>query len=117
MQLFLHMIGDYVSQNHWIAMNKVKNSIIGYLACLIHSVLYSMPFLLIGGIRAVFVIGFTHFIIDKYRLAKYLVQLKNWSFTPSGFPEGTPAFISVWILFIVDNLIHITINYLAIKYL
>lgn len=116
--LFLHMLGDYVTQNHWLAITKVQNTKIGYLACLIHSLLYSLPFLLLGSVSAVTIIFISHFLIDKFRLAKYIVQLKNWCFnTPTGFPEGTPAFISIWILFIVDNLLHISINYLSIYYL
>ena len=111
------MVGDYITQNDWMANTKTKNTKMGYLACVIHSLLYSIPFLFIGSWKAVLVILITHFLIDKYRLAKYVVQLKNWSFTPTGFPESTPAFISVWILFIVDNIIHVSINYLALTYI
>ena len=55
LQFFLHMIGDYVTQNDWMATAKTKNSKEGYLACLIHSVLYSLPFLIIGSWKAVLV--------------------------------------------------------------
>jgi len=116
-EFFLHMVGDYVTQNNWMANNKTSNSLKGYIACFIHALIYSIPFLIIGSISAVFIIFVTHFLIDKYRLAKYLVQIKNWCFTPSGFPESTPSFIAVWILFIVDNIIHVSINYLSLLYL
>lgn len=117
-QLFLHMIGDYITQNHWLANTKVKNSLIGYLACFIHVLLYSLPFLAIGSFQAVGVIFITHYLIDKFRLAKYIVMVKNWTFdTPTGFPKGAPDYIAVWILFIVDNILHVIINYLALKYL
>lgn len=116
-QFFLHMIGDYVTQNNYLANTKTENSLRGYVACLVHVILYSIPFLIIGSIQAVFIIMVTHFIIDKYRLAKYVIQLKNWCFTTqTGFPEGTPSFISIWILFIVDNIMHVSINYLALLY-
>ena len=118
LQFFLHMIGDYVTQNDWMATTKTKNSKEGYLACLIHSVLYSLPFLIIGSWKAVLVIFITHFLMDKYRLAKYVVQLKNWCFTTqTGFPSDTPAFIAVWILIIVDNIIHVSTNFLALYFL
>ena len=101
-----------------MASTKTKNSKEGYLACLIHSVLYSFPFLIIGSWKAVLVIFITHFLMDKYRLAKYVVQLKNWCFTTqTGFPSDTPSFIAVWILIIVDNIIHVSTNFLALYYL
>lgn len=117
LQLLFHLWGDYITQNHYLANEKVKNTPSGYLACFIHCVLYSLPFMFIASPAALAVIFGSHFLIDKYRLAKYVNQFKNWSFTPSGFPEGTPAFLSVWLLFIVDNILHITINYLSITYL
>lgn len=116
-QLLFHAWGDYITQNDWMATNKINNNLKGWLAAFIHVTIYSLPFLLIGSYTAVFVIWITHFFIDKFRLAKYLIQLKNWTFTKTGFPEGTPAFLTVWILIIVDNILHITINYLSLKYL
>jgi hypothetical protein len=100
-----------------MAENKVKNTLEGYLACLVHCLLYSIPFYFIASFNALLVIFFTHFLIDKFRLAKYLCQLKNWTKDPSGFDSNTPAFLAVWLLIIVDNIIHITINYFSIKYL
>lgn len=117
-QLLFHMFGDYIFQNHWLANTKTKNTKIGYLACLIHCLLYSLPFLFITSIPAVLVIFITHFLMDKYRLAKYVIRLTNWTFdTPTGSPKSTPDYIAVWLLFIVDNIIHVTINYLSLKYL
>lgn len=116
-QALLHILGDYITQNHWMAINKTKATLTGYLACFIHCVLYSLPFLIIASPMAVCIIFISHFIIDKYRLALYVVKLKNWCFTPSGFPEGTPPFLSVWLLFIVDNFMHVILNYFSILYL
>jgi hypothetical protein len=116
-QLLLHAWGDYITQNDWMATNKTKNTTKGWLAVFIHATTYSLPFLLIGSEMAVFIIWITHLLIDKFRLAKYLLQLKNWCFTPSGFPEGTPPFLSVWLLIIVDNILHITVNFLSLTYI
>lgn len=117
LQLLFHLWGDYITQNHWMANKKVLFTREGWEACLIHCVLYSVPFFWIASSEALCVIFITHFLIDKFRLAKYLIKLKNWCWNDSGFPDGTPAFISVWILFIVDNILHVTINYLSIQYL
>jgi hypothetical protein len=116
-QIFLHLIGDYITQNNWLANTKVKNSLIGYLACLIHCLIYSLPFLLIGSVPAVGVIFITHFLMDKYRLSRYVLRFNNWTKTPTGLPKTTPDYIAVWLMFIVDNIFHIIINYYSLKFL
>jgi hypothetical protein len=113
-QLLLHLWGDYIFQNDWMATNKVKNNLIGYLSCLIHCVLYSLPFLLICNVSQIGIIFITHFVIDKYRLAKYLCRLKNIHFKGNGFPDSTPIWLSTWVTIIVDNVLHVTINYLVL---
>lgn len=117
-QLLFHLFGDYIFQNDYLANTKVQSSKEGWIACFIHCLLYSLPFLFIGSLTAVGVIFLTHFLLDKFRLAKYIIKLKNWEWkTSTGFPETTPVYISTWLLFIVDNIIHVTINYLSLLYL
>ncbi len=117
-QLIIHLWGDYITQNNWMANNKTKFTLEGWLACLIHCVIYTLPFLLLTtSYIAIIVIFLTHFLIDKFRLAVYLVQLKNWIFTDTGFPKEMPNYLSFWLLIIVDNILHITINYFTLMYL
>lgn len=116
-QLLFHLWGDYIFQSHWMAVNKTSNTLIGWSACLIHCLIYTIPFIFIGSLNAVLVIFITHFLIDKFRLASYLIRVKNLTFTPTGFPDNTPPFLSFWLLIIIDNTLHITINYLALLYL
>lgn len=75
----------------------------------------------------------THFVIDRWRLARFVVWLKNYWFGPNwnmsaisywhgcnpatGYPDATPAWLAVWLLIIVDNIMHIAINGAALKYL
>jgi hypothetical protein len=35
----------------------------------------------------------------------------------TGYPSETPAFLSVWLMIIADNTIHLAINFLSMKYL
>ncbi len=35
----------------------------------------------------------------------------------TGYPPTTPAWLAFWLLIIADNTLHLTINFLAIKYL
>ena len=121
-QLILHLLGDYITQTNKMALEKTKSSAMS----LLHAVVYSLPFLLIASPTAVFVIFSTHNLIDRARLARYVVFLKNWIHEPSltwaecrennGYPKGTPAHISFWLLIIVDNTMHLICNYLAIRY-
>lgn len=78
-QLILHLIGDYVLQSDWMAQNKRKSSI----AAGAHAVTYSLPFLLLQPSWMAFaVILGTHFLIDRFGLARYVVWLKNVLFQP-----------------------------------
>ncbi len=121
-QLLLHLLGDYVTQSHWMATNKTK----AWLPALCHATLYSAPFLWIGGNRAVSVIWFTHLLIDRFRLARFVVFAKNHLGWPApkwaecqltGFSSEVPVWLSVWLLIIVDNTMHLAINYAALRWL
>ena len=100
-----------------MAENKAKMARDGWLACLAHCICYSLPFIIIAGPTALFTIFITHFLIDKFRLARYVCQLKNWCFTETGYSEKTPAYLATILVMIVDNIMHITINYLSLRYL
>ena len=96
---------------------------------LVHGLTYTLPFLFATqSFAALLVIGLTHAVIDRYRLAKYLVWFKNQfapkAFRPdresmktTGYPTETPIWLSTWLLFIADNTVHIIINTLAIIFL
>jgi len=118
-QLILHAIGDFITQTEWMASNKAKMTKTGYLSCFIHATIYSLPFLFIGSLNAFLVIWYTHFIIDKYRLAIPLTKLKNWNWKSEnyGFNDATPVWLSTWLFIIIDNIMHIICNYLSLKYL
>ena len=112
-QLLAHLWGDFMLQNHPMAKHKKTNS----LVCYMHVLLYVLPFLyLTHSITSLLVIGVSHYFIDRYSLATLFIKLKNWEWTTSnGFSEDTPAFLSVWLTIFVDNTMHLTINYFALK--
>jgi hypothetical protein len=77
-QLILHLLGDYVTQSHWMASEKTK----GWFPALVHATVYSVPFLLLTGLSmrgqwAWTLIFWSHFFIDRFRLARYVVWAKN----------------------------------------
>lgn len=122
-QLLAHLWGDYITQSDWMAQNKRHQS----WPCFIHCLLYTAPFGLIteSGL-ALLVIFFTHFLIDRFGVARYVVYIKNllgpdfheWTgCSATGYPPERPPWLSVWLLIIADNILHLTINYLAITHL
>jgi hypothetical protein len=118
-QLLLHGVGDYITQSSWMGLTKKKPGTTGFLACLIHCLLYSAPFALIASWPAVAVIFSTHFIIDRYKLVDWFIALRDMTFHTRnfGFPESRPALISVWLYIITDNVFHLLCNYCAIRWL
>jgi hypothetical protein len=74
-QLVAHAVGDYLLQSDWMANEKTKKSV----AALAHAVMYTLPFLfLTTSWKALLFIAGTHFIIDRWRLARYVVWAKNF---------------------------------------
>lgn len=151
-QLLAHAIGDYVLQSDWMANEKTKKSI----AAVCHAVCYSLPFLIFKpSIVAFMVICGTHFIIDRWRLARFVVYAKNFispnvtrtrhydevattaggvphyveritvsqwwqpwaTCSATGYFNERPPWMAVWLLIIADNVMHVLINGLALRYL
>jgi hypothetical protein len=124
-QLFLHGLGDYVLQSDWMATEKTKR----WRPAAAHALVYSLPFLALSPTPSAWlVILGTHYLIDRYRLARYVVWAKNFiaprSYTfpwsdcdGTGYPKDRPAWLAVWLMIFADNLIHIAINGLALRYL
>ncbi|MFJ5984273.1 DUF3307 domain-containing protein [Lentzea sp. NPDC092896] len=117
-----HFVGDYVLQSHWMATSKTSS----WLPAIVHAITYGVPFLFVTqNLVAVAVIVGTHAVIDRYRLARYLVWLKNFSgprgsnpswsaCSATGYPPETPAWLAVGLMIVVDNTLHILINSVTI---
>lgn len=122
-QLVAHAVGDYVLQSEWMVREKGRS----YLAAFAHVVVYCLPFLFLTQNPATLVvIAGSHFALDRWRLARYVVWLKNWPWPghraweecrETGYPPETPKWMSTWLLIIVDNTLHVLINGAAIHYL
>lgn len=128
-----------------MAQNKTRAS----LPAFVHALIYSLPFLLLvssahSPLAAWMVIFVTHFLIDRFRLARYVVWAKNflgpkctWAIelgphefyvgparTPpfkycqaTGYPPDRAPWLAVWLLIIADNTMHLAINYAALRWL
>lgn len=75
-----HLVGDYLLQNQWMALNKSKPGWKGVLACTIHVLLYTSAVSLFSGLHGlVWLVGVAipHYLIDRYSLGQKLLNLKN----------------------------------------
>ena len=130
-----HLVGDYLLQNEWMAMNKSKNTQIGWLSAFIHCILYTLAvctfmwnFQLIW-IVAVFL---SHFPIDKFGLGeKYMKYVKgsslrdyidsvNHTYTRTWLDNGdgermlTGGF-RAFVYAVTDNTMHLVLMFIAYK--
>ncbi len=150
-QVIAHLLGDYFLQSDWMAAEKTKKN----AAALAHVATYVLPFLfLTRSLPALAVIVGTHFVIDRWRLARYVCWAKNWlapkwivrggeeikrsspdeatTYTPvtkiRNYPwsecVGTgyhatekPLFLTLWLMIITDNTMHVICNALALRWL
>lgn len=121
--ILAHFVGDYILQSHWMASEKTQH----WWPAIVHGVTYTLPYILVTQSPwALLVIAGTHIIIDRFRLARHLMWLKNQigpkAFRPSwaearlnsGYAASTPAWLAVWLLIIADNTCHLLLNIAAI---
>jgi hypothetical protein len=90
-----------------------------------HALSYTVAFLpLSRDWRALATIGGTHFVIDRWRLAKHLNWAKNQlapyvnrpGHTATGYSESKPDWMAVWLMIITDNAVHLLINNWALNH-
>ena len=122
-QLLAPLVGDYLLQSDWMATEKTRRLAVA----LVHALCYSLPFLLLRpSLAAWAVIVGTHAVIDRWRLARYVVWAKEWlslrrpqplADCPSGYPADKPLWLSTWLLILADNTLHGAINGAALRYL
>jgi hypothetical protein len=120
-QLLAHLVGDYILQSHDMAISKTKSTYWAFY----HAFTYTLPFLILSQSSvALSIIIFTHFIIDRFRLAIKITKVKNYLLgtfkkeifnSVDGYPEETPAWLSTWLIIILDNTLHLVINHLALS--
>ena len=129
-----HLVGDYLLQNQWMALNKSKNTLIGWFAAIIHCFIYMASVCLIMekyDFLWIVIVFNSHFWIDKFALAdkyKKIIgssTMKNFvhrydnmfMYIPYSKPDITRkdiiegAFAAITYT-ITDNTLHIIIMYI-----
>jgi hypothetical protein len=95
--IYAHLIGDYIIQNDWMAMNKKKSRI----HCIVHVSTYMLPFLLCGLNLWQFVaIALQHYLIDGTNFVGWFMGIKG----SKQFRDGP---LSPWSWVVIDNILHI----------
>lgn len=120
--LLAHLLGDYVLQTDWMALEKTKR----WTPAVMHGLAYGLPHLAVTRSPwALAVIVLTHIVIDRYRLARHVCWAKNqlapkayrspWSeCSGTGYPADRPAWLTTWLMIVADNTIHLCINVAAV---
>ena len=116
--ILFHLIGDYILQNDWMAQNKTK----AHWPAFVHALTYAALFAFIAPSPLAWLIIFsTHFLIDRYRLALYWIRFYNRVPVAEagvfGYTKGKPDYMAFWLMVIIDNTLHLAINYAALAYL
>lgn len=94
-----HLLGDYVLQDDWQAVNKTRSS----LACAVHCTLYTLAVWLCSfwwlPWWGLLVCWLAHFPLDRWRLARRWMSLRQ-----EAFATGP---LSPWSVVVVDNTLHL----------
>lgn len=111
-QLIQHLFGDFCFQADWMAEHKGKFTLQGWIACLVHCLIYAGCFIIITQDPVKLLLIFaTHFIIDKFRLAYYWCELfevgKRFDFS---------NWLKIYLIFMVDMAFHLSCNYFILLY-
>lgn len=121
--LFGHLVGDYLLQNRWMALNKGKNTLFSHAVCTLHCLIYTVAVALFTcwdplWLALVFT---THFVIDKFSLGEmWLRSINGHSFhrffqeTKEVNPESA---VSALVYTVVDNTLHLLIMVYGARWL
>lgn len=135
-----HLIGDYLVQTEWQALNKKKPGVEGHIACALHCVTYSavvvMTIMIFGKWLAGVDIGFaeqmaafgiiylTHYPFDRSNIVgkilswKGLVRPAVLDMKNSTSPKDILDISKYLLVYIVaDNTVHLTLMFLGLGFL
>ena len=133
LQLLLgHLVGDYLLQTSWMAVNKSKKTLQGWMAAIVHTVIYTLSICtLMWNFNPlwILIVFLSHVFIDHYSTATwYLKHIKGMEkprdtvtvlgyYTKYELPANTPTYTSLyWIIYVVvDNTMHLLLMVGAYK--
>ncbi len=95
--IFAHLIGDYILQNDWMALNKKDNNWV----CFVHAIVYIIPFIFVD-LQAwqAGLICSQHYLQDRTNFVVWFMKIKGSKLFATGV-------CSPWSIIITDNILHI----------
>ena len=103
-----HLVGDYLLQNDWMALNKKSR----LLPCCVHCCIWSLCVTSFGGLiadwRVTTILVVTHFIQDHTQIVRRWMRLIG----QDAFATGP---LSPWSIVVVDNVWHIVTIFVVWK--
>jgi hypothetical protein len=97
-----------------------------HLTCAVPCDGLQLPFFPIGSPAAVGVIFASHFLIDRFRLIRYVIWTKNlispqrqpWAdCSETGFHKSTPDWLATWLMIVADGTVHLARNFCVLRWL
>lgn len=113
-----HLIGDFALQTDWQAMHKKSYTLKGWMACLIHCILYTLAVCTCTGwwsAKLVALVFLSHFPIDKTYLIAHYMRFVG-SFRRVIMDPTVDMNHKVWAYLFVDNTAHLTLLWLIARY-
>ena len=124
-----HLVGDYLLQNEWMAMTKGKYTLEGWIAALVHCLIYTAAVcLFMWNFHLIWIVAvfLSHFPIDKFVLGeKYMHYLKGkgmkdyvfkdtirWGKSLTRYDVLEGGFTSV-VYTVTDNTMHLLLMWIA----
>lgn len=98
-----HLVGDYLLQNDWMALNKKSLGLQGDLACCTHCFIWAMSVVLFAGWSAgtIIMLFIAHYAQDRTQIIKW------WMTKVNRQQKFTEPPMAPWSLIVVDNVWHI----------
>lgn len=95
--IFAHLIGDYLIQTDWMAVNKKKK----FLARFLHILTYTLCMLITPfSFYQVLFVGLQHYLQDMSNFPEWFLKLK-------GSPNFARKPFAPWSIILCDNIFHI----------
>jgi len=125
--LFGHLVGDYLLQNKWMAMNKNANNLKAIVHCLIYTV--SIALFTSWNIYWLLWVFSTHFLIDRFSLADKWLNLINGRSLSDFLNRGSVEYgagsnshvlrggFTALVYAVVDNTMHLLLMYYGYLYI
>lgn len=107
-----HLVGDYIIQTDWMALNKKKPGMDGLFPCVVHCVLWACSVMLFSGcwsIPLAALLFSTHLVQDGTSIVRDWMRLV-------GQEQFATGACSPWSIIVVDNVLHIVTIWLVWRF-